>query len=143
MRDRTLVDMAAQAGEIMLVSGAEIYRVEDTVARILRASGASGAEVVVMATGIFITLTSGEGEPLSVVRRVRGRSTNMNRICRVNAYALMVFCLLYTPCSAAVSAVRTETGDGKWTACMAVFQLALAFLAASAVYQTGCLLFPG
>ena len=42
MRDRTLVDMAAQAGEIMLVSGAEIYRVEDTVARILRASGASG-----------------------------------------------------------------------------------------------------
>ena len=60
-----------------------------------------------------------------------------------NAYALMVFCLLYTPCSAAVSAVRTETGDGKWTACMAVFQLALAFLAASAVYQTGCLLFPG
>lgn len=61
----------------------------------------------------------------------------------VNAYALMVFCLLYTPCSAAVSAVRTETGDGKWTACMAVFQLALAFLAASAVYQTGCLLFPG
>ena len=76
MRDRTLVDMAAQAGEIMLVSGAEIYRVEDTVARILRASGASGAEVVVMATGIFITLTSGEGEPLSVVRRVRdGRRT--------------------------------------------------------------------
>lgn len=84
MRDRTLVDMAAQAGEIMLVSGAEIYRVEDTVARILRASGASEAEVVVMATGIFITLASGEGEPLSVVRRVRGRSTNMNRICRVN-----------------------------------------------------------
>ena len=41
MRDRTLVDMAAQAGEIMLVSGAEIYRVEDTVARILRASGVS------------------------------------------------------------------------------------------------------
>ena len=81
MRDRTLVD---KAGEIMLVSGAEIYRVEDTVARILRASGASGAEVVVMATGIFITLASGEGEPLSVVRRVRGRSTNMNRICRVN-----------------------------------------------------------
>ena len=38
MRDRALMDMAAQAGEIMLVSGAEIYRVEDTVARILRAS---------------------------------------------------------------------------------------------------------
>ena len=61
----------------------------------------------------------------------------------VNAYALMVFCLLYTPCAAALSAVKTETGDGKWTASMAVFQLAFAFLAAAAVYQMGCLLFPG
>ncbi len=84
MRDRALMDMAAQAGEIMLVSGAEIYRVEDTVARILRASGASEADVVVMATGIFITLASGEEESLSAVRRVRERSTNMNRVCRVN-----------------------------------------------------------
>lgn len=60
----------------------------------------------------------------------------------VNAYALMIFCLFYTPCAAAMSAVRAETGDMKWTVCMAVFQLAFAFLAAAAVYQIGCLLFP-
>ena len=65
MKDRVLVDMAALAGEIMLVSGAEIYRVEDTIIRILRYSGAAETEVVVMATGIFITLASAEGEPLS------------------------------------------------------------------------------
>lgn len=59
----------------------------------------------------------------------------------VNAYALMVFCLLYTPCAAAIAAVRTETKDGKWTAYMSVFQLAFAFLAAAAVYQTGRLCF--
>ena len=75
MKDRVLVDMAALAGEIMLVSGAEIYRVEDTIIRILRYSGAAETEVVVMATGIFITLASAEGEPLSVVR---------NRVYRVN-----------------------------------------------------------
>ena len=80
MKDRVLVDMAALAGEIMLVSGAEIYRVEDTIIRILRYSGAAETEVVVMATGIFITLASAEGEPLSVVRRVRKRATNMNRV---------------------------------------------------------------
>ena len=56
MKDRVLVDMAALAGEIMLVSGAEIYRVEDTIIRILRYSGAAETEVVVMATGIFICL---------------------------------------------------------------------------------------
>lgn len=84
MEERTLMDMAALAGEIMLISGAEIYRVEDTVARILKYSGAEGAEVMVMATGIFITLITGKGEPLSIVRRVRQRSTNMNRVYRVN-----------------------------------------------------------
>ena len=46
MKDRVLVDMAALAGEIMLVSGAEIYRVEDTIIRILRYSGAAETEVV-------------------------------------------------------------------------------------------------
>lgn len=61
----------------------------------------------------------------------------------VNAYALMIFCLLYTPCLAAMSAVRAETGDGKWTACMAVCQMSFAFLAAATVYQTGRLLFSG
>lgn len=84
MKDRALVNMAAMAGEIMLVSGAEIYRVEDTITRILKYSGAAQTEVVVMATGIFITLEPGEGEPLSVVRRVRRRATNMNRVYRVN-----------------------------------------------------------
>lgn len=61
----------------------------------------------------------------------------------VNAYALMIFCLFYTPCFAAMSAVRVETGDVKWTVRMGGFQLASAFLSATAVYHIGCLLFPG
>ena len=57
----------------------------------------------------------------------------------LNAYALMVFCLLYVPCMAAVATIRRETGSWRWTGAMAAFQLATAWTAAFLVYQTGSL----
>ncbi len=61
----------------------------------------------------------------------------------VNAYALMIFCLLYTPCAAGMAVIRSETKDLKWTIFMAAFQLLFAFMAAAAVYHIGSILFPG
>lgn len=58
----------------------------------------------------------------------------------VNAYALMIFCLLYTPCIATIGTLKRETGSWKFTALMVVFQLVLAWAAAVAVYQIGSLL---
>lgn len=55
----------------------------------------------------------------------------------LNAYALMVFCLLYVPCMAAVATIKRETGSWKWTGAMAVFQLVTAWIAAFLVYQVG------
>ena len=54
---QALIEMAVLAGEIMLVSGAEVYRIEDTVSRILKQSGLEGIEVFALATGIFATLS--------------------------------------------------------------------------------------
>ena len=50
------------------------------------------------------------------------------------AAALLVFCLLYTPCVAAVASVKRELG-GKWAAAMVVGQCVIAWIAAFAVYQ--------
>ena len=58
----------------------------------------------------------------------------------VNAYALMIFCLLYTPCVAAIGTIRRETGSRRWTAGMVLFQLAVAWAMAVLVYQVGSLL---
>lgn len=58
-----------------------------------------------------------------------------------NAYALMVFCLLYVPCMAAVATIKRETGSWKWTGAMAAFQLATAWVMAFIVFQAGSLLF--
>ena len=50
-----------------------------------------------------------------------------------SAGALLIFCLLYTPCVAAVSAVRRELGH-KWAIIMVVFQCLLAYAAAVLTY---------
>ena len=50
------------------------------------------------------------------------------------AFALLVFCLLYTPCVAAISTVRRELGT-RWAVMMAVFQCVLAWVVAFVVYN--------
>lgn len=50
----------------------------------------------------------------------------------VSAASLLVFCLLYTPCVAAVASVKRELG-GKWALTMAAGQCAIAWVCAFAV----------
>lgn len=57
----------------------------------------------------------------------------------LNAYALMVFCLLYTPCVATLATIRKETHSSKWTIMTVFFQLAVAYIAAVLVFQIGSL----
>ena len=45
------------------------------------------------------------------------------------AGSLLVFCLLYTPCIAAIASVRRELG-GKWAVCMVLMQCAIAWVCA-------------
>lgn len=81
---RHLMNMAVRAGEIMLMSGAETYRVEDTIRRILRVSKAETVDTVVLTTGIFATLSHPGMETISVIRRVEMKGNNLNRIAQVN-----------------------------------------------------------
>ena len=55
------------------------------------------------------------------------------------AASLLAFCLLYTPCVAAIAAIKRELG-GKWAAGVAVMQCVVAWIAAFVVYQLGMLL---
>ncbi|MEE0714603.1 MAG: nucleoside recognition domain-containing protein, partial [Blautia sp.] len=55
------------------------------------------------------------------------------------AAALLVFCLLYTPCVAAIASVKRELG-GKWATAMVIGQCVIAWIAAFAVYHIAMLL---
>ena len=58
----------------------------------------------------------------------------------LNAYSMMVFCLLYVPCAATIGTIRRETRSIKFTLQMMGFQLFIAWLMAVLVYQAGSLL---
>ena len=49
------------------------------------------------------------------------------------ALGFLVFCLLYTPCVAAVAAIKRELGT-KWATGIVVLQCAIAWVCAFAVY---------
>ncbi len=60
----------------------------------------------------------------------------MSVLTPLNALSLLVFCLLYTPCVAAIASVRRELG-GKWAAGMVVLQCVIAWVCATALHLIG------
>ncbi len=81
---RELVDMAILAGQIMMSSGAETHRVEDTISRILQTTGFSQADAFVLPTGITVTLSDDKKETLSITRRIAPGTNNLSKIYLVN-----------------------------------------------------------
>lgn len=85
MNHKLLLDTAVLAGEIMLCSGAETYRVEDTMYHILKTSEAESIEALALMTGIVATLNSPDMEqPMTLMKAVNDRTTNLNHIIQVN-----------------------------------------------------------
>lgn len=57
-----------------------------------------------------------------------------------SAVAMLVFCLLYTPCVATIATVKRELG-GIHALCMVIFQCTVAWVAAFVIYHISMLLF--
>lgn len=74
------------AGKIMLESGAETYRVEDTMNRIAASFGLENAESYATPTGVQF---STEGE-VSYFRRISNRSNDLQRITDVNSISRQI-----------------------------------------------------
>ncbi len=58
----------------------------------------------------------------------------------LNAFCLMVFCLLYIPCAASLATICKESGSWAWMGFTAAFQLAVAWLVTFIVYRIGLLI---
>lgn len=73
------------AGELLLKSGAETYRAEDTMNHILKTSGCEYIEVHATITGIMATLyDSAMSQPVTMISRVKKRGMHLYKIVRVN-----------------------------------------------------------
>lgn len=84
-QNKLVVDTAMLAGEIMLSSGAETYRVEDTMCHILKTSNCQSIEALALMTGIVVTVNDESMEqPITMVTTIKDRNTNLNNVIKVN-----------------------------------------------------------
>lgn len=90
--------LAVYAGEIMMRSGAEVHRVEDTIIRISTACGIKTTEVFTTPMGLFVSLNSGDigSHATTYIKRVRGPITDMTKISRVNRFSREIAANEYT-----------------------------------------------
>ena len=72
---REALDVASLAGDILLASGAEIFRVEETIDRIARAYGVNSSDAFVLSSGIFLTAEKNRNLPVCATSRCRRRGS--------------------------------------------------------------------
>jgi uncharacterized membrane protein YjjP (DUF1212 family) len=78
-----LLKVSTLAGKIMLESGAETYRVEDTISRICTAFGAHTVDSFVIPTGIIVTITYYD-EVSTLVQRIISRGVDLHKVDLIN-----------------------------------------------------------
>lgn len=99
-------------------------------------SGISAKEVVVSSFAVLFGITnanSPEGMSL-ILANIRSSIPGFGPL---NAFCLMLFCLLYVPCAATIGTIKKESGSMKFTLKMVIFQLLLAYAASVLVFQVG------
>jgi len=87
-------------------------------------------EVVVGSLGVLY----GAGENEAALTDSLQNDPSINA---VNALGLMSFTLLYMPCLATVGVIKKETGSWKWTLFSIVYGIAVAWVVAFIIYNTG------
>ena len=81
---REALDVASLAGDILLASGAEIFRVEETIDRIARAYGVNSSDAFVLSSGIFLTAESGKKQEFARVRHIPLSAARLDKVTAVN-----------------------------------------------------------
>lgn len=108
----SLSEIAANAGAIMLANGAEIYRVEDTVERIIRSKKSIKDVDVWCSFNVIIISFSYQGEIHSNVRRVKNRSNNLYYVDKVNTFSRNFASGQYSLYEAAVEIEKIKKSEG-------------------------------
>ncbi|MCD8089945.1 MAG: threonine/serine exporter family protein [Clostridiales bacterium] len=84
LTEHEILNISARAGEVLLKSTAETYRVEETCRFVCQKNGLDFAEAFVLPTVIILTSNS-KGEQTKI-RKTYDRSTNITNICKVNSF---------------------------------------------------------
>ena len=84
-----LTDLAATMGYHLAMSGAETFRVEDTIHRILLAYGVE-CEVFAIPNSVSISLEAANGKPLMIMRRIGFHGNDLEKMEKLNALSRQI-----------------------------------------------------
>ncbi|GKX31040.1 ferrous iron transport protein B [Vallitalea longa] len=100
-------------------------------------AGIMGKEIVVSTMSVIYGIGDvvSDGNMLALSTQLKSAG-----FTQLSAYAFMVFSLLYTPCVATLGVIKKETNSWKWTIFSFVYQLVVAWVVATVVYQIGNLI---
>ncbi len=124
MIGRVLVPLLAPAGLGMWQIGVALL------------SGISAKEVVVASFAVLFGVANANSDAgmTAIVENIHSINPDFGPL---NAYCLMLFCLLYIPCVATVATIKKESNSWKFTLGMLAFQLILAWSVSTMVFQVG------
>ena len=81
----TLLNTAAELGYQLMFSGAEIYRAEESVRRLLHAYGLENPEVFAIPNCLIVSVATPQGHPVTRMRRVPLHGTDIELLERCNS----------------------------------------------------------
>lgn len=84
-----LTDLAATMGYHLAMSGAETFRVEDTIHRILLAYGVE-CEVFAIPNSVSVSLEAANGKPLMIMRRIGFHGNDLEKMEKLNALSRQI-----------------------------------------------------
>ena len=80
----TTLDAVCLASQMILESGGETHRAEETVERMCQGLGIPRVDVLALPTGLMLTLAMSDDNSISRIVRVHNRSTDLGRIDQCN-----------------------------------------------------------
>ena len=84
MDDITLIDLASDLGYELAMCGAETFRVEESVSRVLSAYGLN-AEVFAIPNYLIVTVLTKKGLPITRMRRIGSHGNDLDAVERLSA----------------------------------------------------------
>ncbi len=79
-----LLNMATELGYQLMASGAEIYRVEESIYRLLRAYGLEDPQVFAIPNTLIVSVTTPKGHPITRMIRIPSHGTDIELLERCN-----------------------------------------------------------
>ena len=83
-KQHQLLNAAVDVGYMLLANGAEIYRVEESIQRILYAYDAKNADVFAIPSCIIVSINDRDNEAITKIRRLYSRDTNFDKVEQTN-----------------------------------------------------------